>query len=156
MTHLKTYVLTGFLVTFSVLGAVFTLPAHAGTDPVYTGFLDNVAVQGHDPVAFFTTGKAAKGDKKFSTSHNGAEFHFASEANLNTFKSDPDKYAPQYGGYCAWAVSQGYTAKGDAKHWRIVDGKLYLNYSDSVQKTWESDIPGFIAKADGNWPGMIK
>jgi hypothetical protein len=68
----------------------------------------------------------------------------------------PAAYAPQYGGYCAWAVSQGYTAKGDAQNWKVVDGKLYLNYNTSIQKKWEADVPGFIKAADTNWPDVLK
>ena len=67
------------------------------------------------------------------------------------FAANPEKYAPQYGGYCAWAVSQGYTASTDPEAWKIVDGKLYLNYSKSVQLTWEQDAAGNIAAADENW-----
>jgi YHS domain-containing protein len=132
------------------------MPAPAFAEPpVYTGVFDNIAVQGYDPVAYFSDGKPVKGTKDFTTTYKGAEFRFASAANRDAFKKSPDKYAPQYGGYCAWAVSQGYTAKGDAKHWKIVDGKLYLNYNASVQKTWEGDIPGFIQSANTNWPGLI-
>ena len=69
---------------------------------------------------------------------------------------DPAKYAPQFGGYCAWAVSQGYTASADPQAWRIVDGKLYLNYNLDVKKTWEQDVPGNIAKAEGNWPAVLE
>jgi hypothetical protein len=74
---------------------------------------------------------------------------------LNAFKANPSAFAPQYGGYCAWAVSQNYTASGDPNFWKIVNGKLYLNYDKSVQATWEKDIPGYIAKADRNWPGVL-
>ncbi|MDV7341530.1 YHS domain-containing (seleno)protein [Terasakiella sp. A23] len=137
-------------------GAAFTSPAYAGADPVYTGYLSNVAVEGYDPVAYFIDGKATKGSGDFTMDYQGAEFRFASQKNLDTFKSNPAAYAPQYGGYCAWAVSQGYTAKGDAKHWRIVDGKLYLNYNADVKNRWEGDIPGFIASADKQWPTIIK
>jgi len=130
--------------------------AHAEKAPVYTGLFNNVAVEGHDPVAYFTEGRPVKGERAFSTEYNGATFRFASQANLDTFLADPVKYAPQYGGYCAWAISQGYTAKGDADHWSIVDGKLYLNFNQSVQDTWEEDIPGFIALADSNWPMVLE
>jgi len=130
-------------------------PAHADKAPVYTGLFNNLAVEGHDPVAYFTAGEPVKGDRAFSTEYQGAEFRFASQENLDTFLAEPDTYAPQYGGYCAWAVSQGYTAKGDADHWKIVDGKLYLNYNKSVQETWEEDIPGFITLANGNWPTVL-
>ena len=86
--------------------------------------------------------------------YQGAVWQFSSEANKAKFVANPAKYAPQYGGYCAWAVSQGYTASGDPKQWKIVGGKLYLNYDASVQKRWEKNIPGFIQAADKNWPGI--
>ena len=120
----------------------------------YTGVFSSQAVGGYDAVSFFS-GEPVKGDKAFTFKHEGAEFRFASQENLDAFKADPAAYAPQYGGYCAWAVSQGYTAKGDPRHWRVVDGKLYLNYNAKVQKDWEADIPGFIEKADTNWPGVL-
>jgi hypothetical protein len=72
------------------------------------------------------------------------------------FAAEPEKYTPQYGGYCAWAVAQGTTAGIDPEAWKIVDGKLYLNYSEQVQKDWEQDIPGFITQADANWPQLLK
>ena len=142
--------------TLTLIPAIAVAPAaHAEKAPVYTGLFNNLAVEGHDPVAYFTEGRPVKGERAYSTDYNGATFRFASQANLDTFLADPVKYAPQYGGYCAWAVSQGYTAKGDADHWKIVDGKLYLNYNKSVQETWEEDIPGFITLADGNWPTVL-
>ena len=133
-----------------------TPAAFADKPPVYTGNFSNVAVQGHDPVAYFTDDTPVKGSKKFKTTYEGAEFRFANADNLAAFKADPAKYAPQYGGYCAWAVSQGYTAKGDADNWAIVDGKLYLNYNKKVQDTWNEDRAGFIASADQEWPTVLK
>ena len=135
---------------------IATPAAFADKDPVYTGRFSNTAVEGHDAVAYFTQGKPVKGSKDFSTEYQGAEFRFASAENLETFKADPAKYAPQYGGYCAWAVSQGMTAKGDADHWAIVDGKLYLNYNKKIQNTWNEDRSGFITKADAEWPNVLK
>jgi YHS domain-containing protein len=131
-------------------------PALAAKPEVYTGFLSSLAVNGYDPVAYFTEKRPVEGSSKFQLKHKGATWRFASMSNMEKFKADPDKYAPRYGGYCAWAVSQGYTAKGDPEFWKIVDGKLYLNYDASVQKRWEKDIPGFISKADKHWPGVIK
>ncbi|MEO0467361.1 MAG: YHS domain-containing (seleno)protein [Pseudomonadota bacterium] len=149
--------------TLIAAGAIALIPAiaaapaaHADKAPVYTGVFNNVAVEGHDAVAYFTEGRPVKGDRDFSTTYEGAEFRFTSQANLDTFLEDPAAYAPQYGGYCAWAVSQGSTAKGDADHWKIVDGKLYLNYNKSIQETWETDIPGFIQSADTNWPTVLQ
>lgn len=131
-------------------------PAYADKPPIYTGTFSNTAVQGHDPVAYFTEGKPVKGSKDFTTDYKGAEFRFASQENLDTFLSDPEKYAPQFGGYCAWAVSEGYTAKGDADHWAIVDGKLYLNYDKKIQERWEQDRAAHIVKANSNWPDILK
>lgn len=131
-------------------------PAHADKKPVYTGAFSNTAVQGHDPVAYFTEGKPVKGSKDFTADYQGAEFRFASQDNLDTFLADPAKYAPQYGGYCAWAVSEGYTAKGDANHWAVVDGKLYLNYDKKIQERWEQDRSAHIDKANSNWPEVLK
>jgi len=129
--------------------------ASAAMAPVYTGLLDNVAVSGHDPVAYFTQGRPVKGDPRFSMTWNGAQWRFASAENLATFRADPARYAPQYGGYCAWAVSQGYTASADPTVWKIVGGKLYLNYSRSVGQRWEQDIPGHIRSANANWPAVL-
>ena len=128
--------------------------AHAEKPPVYTEAFSSVAVGGYDAVSYFS-GKPAKGDANYATEYKGATWRFASVENLKSFKANPAKYAPQYGGYCAWAAAQGYTAKGNPKNWRIVDGKLYLNYNDDVQKKWEIDIPGFISAANMNWPGLL-
>jgi len=151
MKYIKTVLASLVLMT-----AVFTSASQAADDPIYTSYLSNAAVQGYDPITYFTDGAPKKGLDQFSTQYQGADFYFSSQKNLDLFKANPTAYAPQYGGYCAWAVAQGYTAKGDAKHWRIVDGKLYLNYSESVQKSWAEDIAGNINKADNNWPSVTQ
>ncbi|MEC7290989.1 MAG: YHS domain-containing (seleno)protein, partial [Pseudomonadota bacterium] len=102
--------------------AITAPAAFADKDPIYTAKRSNIALQGYDTVAYFTIGEPTKGSADFSTTYNGAEFRFVSEENLNLFLGDPQKYAPQYGGYCAWAVAQGKTAKGDARRWAVVDG----------------------------------
>jgi YHS domain-containing protein len=112
----------------------------------------SIAIQGADPVAYFTAGAYVPGSDQFVYDWSGATWYFASAANRDAFASNPQQYAPQYGGFCAWAVSQGYTAPIDPEAWKIVDGKLYLNYDRNVQARWERDIPGNIAKADANWP----
>jgi len=122
--------------------------------PIYTGRFSNTAVGGFDAVSFFA-GAPQRGSGEFSTEYQGAEFRFASQENLDSFLAEPARYAPQYGGYCAWAMAQGYTAKGDPRHWRIVDGKLYLNFNARIQTQWEADIPGFIQAADANYPVVI-
>ena len=125
-------------------------------EPVYTGLFSSLAVSGYDPVAYFTESKPVKGSSDFEYEWNGATWRFSSAANLEAFKATPEAYAPQYGGYCAWAVSQGYTASAEPERWKIVDGKLYLNYDAKVQSDWEKNIPGFIASADQNWPKILK
>ncbi|MDX2155951.1 MAG: YHS domain-containing (seleno)protein [Hyphomicrobiaceae bacterium] len=125
------------------------------TAPVFTGIVKGVAVGGYDPVAYFTESKPVKGNPAISLDHEGAKWYFATEANRETFKKEPAKYAPQYGGYCAWAVSQGYTAKGDPEAWTVHNGKLYLNYNKSVHADWSKNIPGHVAKGDANWPKVL-
>jgi YHS domain-containing protein len=147
--------LAAILAVTGAIGLAAT-PARAEKTPVYTGFLSSLAVNGHDPVAYFAEGRPVEGSSAFESTYEGATWRFASAANKAAFDAEPAKYAPQYGGYCAWAVSQGYTAKGDPAHWRIVDGKLYLNYDAAVQEKWMQDIPGHIEAADGNWPTVLK
>jgi YHS domain-containing protein len=130
-------------------------PAFADKPPVYTAILSRVAVDGYDPVAYFTTGRPTRGSNEYRTTYQGYEYRFASGANLAAFTASPARYAPQYGGYCAWAVSQGYTAPGNPSNWRIVDGRLYLNYNDEIQRRWEGDIPGHIRSANSNWPNVL-
>lgn len=131
------------------------LPAQARDADIYTGLFSSLAVGGYDAVAYFKENKPVKGNAAFTFDYKGAKWQFASADNLNAFKANPAAYAPQYGGYCAWAVSQGYTASGDPLVWNIVGGRLFLNYDKSVQATWSKDIPGNIVKADKNWPGVL-
>lgn len=142
-------------VIMSVTVAFLPSQGSAKTSPVYTGTFDNVAISGYDPVAYFTNGRPVKGSVTFKSTYKGAEFRFANADNLAKFKANPSAYAPQYGGYCAWAVSQGYTASGDPTVWKIVSGKLYLNYDRKVGKDWEKDIPGHIRSANANWPKLL-
>jgi YHS domain-containing protein len=143
------------LVPVIIAFAIFAGPAMA-KDPVYTGTLSSLAVSGYDPVAYFTDGKPVEGKSDYQYKWKGATWRFANAKNLEAFKADPEAYAPQYGGYCAWAVSQGYTASADPKVWRIVGKKLYLNYNQDVQKTWEQDAAGNISKANANWPVVLE
>ena len=136
-----------------MIHAFIAAPALAG-GKVNSSTFGSVAIEGYDPVAYFTDGKPMEGNSDFEHEWNGATWQFASAANRDAFLAEPEKYAPQYGGYCAWAVSQGYTAKIDPEAWSIVDDKLYLNYSKSVQSQWQQDVPGNIAKGDANWPAI--
>ena len=115
-----------------------------------------LAVHGYDVVAYFTEGAPTRGFSKYSTVYEDATYRFSSQAHLDTFEKSPEKYVPQYGGYCAFGVSVGAKFDGDPNLWRIVDGKLYLNLNEDIQKTWEKNIPSNIKKADRNWQKIAK
>ena len=117
---------------------------------------DGVALKGYDAVAYFTEGRPVMGTKEFQHEWQGARWQFSSGVNRDLFAADPGKYAPQYGGYCAFGVSEGHKAKVDPSVWKIVDGKLYLNYDAGVGNEWRKDIPGRITKADKNWPKLMQ
>ena len=117
---------------------------------------DGLALGGYDPVAYFQEGKPVKGKKEFEHEWNGAKWHFSSAANHDLFTANPEKYTPQYGNFCAWGMSQGKFFDGDPEVWKVVDGKLYVNFNKDIEKTWVTDIPGFIKKANDNWPRMQK
>jgi YHS domain-containing protein len=116
---------------------------------------DGAAVRGYDPVAYFTEAKAVKGSPTYQVAYRGSTFRFASQANRELFERDPARYAPQYDGFCAYGTAAGYKAAIDPSAFSIVDGKLYLNYNAEVQKKWRADIPGYIKKADKNWPNVV-
>ena len=131
---------------------LITLPLFA-IDPIFE--TAGVAIAGYDPVAYFTDSKPVEGSKEHTFDWNGASWRFASAEHRVAFARNPDKYAPQYGGYCAFGVSRGYAVKVDPTAWKIVDGKLYLNYDHDVQMEWSKDIAGHIRKADANWPKVL-
>lgn len=112
------------------------------------------AIRGYDPVAYFKQNKPVKGNAKFTTQWQGASWHFSSQDNLDAFVANPEKYAPQYGGYCAYGVAQGYTPATDPAAFQVRDDKLYLNLSKAVLKKWQMDIPGYVKDADENWPAL--
>lgn len=143
------------LVCALVLAWALAGDAAAALDPINQTTFGGVAIDGWDPVAYFTDGKPVEGSKAYSFEWNGATWRFASAAHRDLFAQAPEKYAPQYGGYCAWAVSQGYTADIDPEAWKIEDGRLFLNYSLEVQKKWAADLPGNVAKGDANWPKLL-
>lgn len=138
----------------SILVIAFCFIASAQKSPVYV--TNDGAIRGYDPVAYFKNGEPVKGSESFTFEWEGAEWLFSSQENLEAFKAEPEKYAPQFGGYCAYAVGNGYTYESSPKAWRIVDGKLYLNYSKGIQKKWEADRDALIKKAEENWPGVVK
>ena len=115
-----------------------------------------IAIRGTDPVAYFKENRPVKGSESFTATHRGSVFRFASAANRDAFVAAPERYAPQYGGFCAYAVALGYKASIDPDAFTIVDGKLYLNFNKPTEVLWRRDIPGYIKKGDVNWPAVAK
>jgi len=113
------------------------------------------AIRGFDPVAYFTDGAPQPGSESYAHDWNGATWLFTSAEHRDAFAADPERYAPQFGGYCAYAVAKGHAANADPRVWSIVDGKLYLNLGPGVQTMWQEDVPGNIARAQNNWPGAL-
>jgi len=114
------------------------------------------AIRGYDPVAYFKEGKALRGKKEFSYLWSGAQWSFSSKQNLETFKSNPEKYSPQYGGYCAYGTSQGHKAPTQPDAFTVVGDKLYFNYNNDVKAKWSKNQKELINKADKNWPALKK
>jgi hypothetical protein len=112
---------------------------------------DDLAIKGYDTVAYFKDGKALKGNESFTFQWHDMTWHFSTKENRDLFAASPEKYAPQYDGYCAWALTESRKAITDPEVWKIVDGKLYLNCSQTAYEKWSRDIPGNIKKADANW-----
>jgi YHS domain-containing protein len=139
-----------------VIMVLLAVPAVASAKSVYNTNWLGVAIKGYDPVAYFTEKMPVKGSSDHELSWKGAKWHFASANNLEIFRSDPERYAPRYGGYCAYGVANNYLVKIDPDAWTVHEGKLYLNYSLKVREQWKEDIPGFIEKADRNWPGLVE
>ena len=134
-------------------GSLLAAPVGA-TLPVNTDFR-GTAVKGYDVVSYFEDGRSAMGSREHTHDWKGATCRFRSAEHRELVAAYPEKYAPQYGGCCAYAVSQRATTDIDPGAWRIVDGKLYLNLSKRVQELWEQDIPGHSARADDNWPTLL-
>ncbi len=114
-----------------------------------------LALQGYDPVAYFTEGEATPGDWRITASYQDATYRFSSEEHKAAFEADPEAFLPEYGGYCAFGAAMGFKFDGDPEQWRIVDGELYLNISADIQERWLQDVPGYIEQADSNWPTIV-
>lgn len=123
--------------------------------PAISTKTDNLAIDGYDAVAYFTDNRPTAGLAEHTVFWSNATWRFASAEHKALFMAEPGKYAPQFGGYCAWAASQGQIAPGNPDNWRIVDGELFLNFNARAQGLWEADIPGNIAKGDANWPQIL-
>lgn len=141
------------LVSLSLLSFI-TLASSA--EPLVNVDKDGVGIKGYDPVAYFLEARAVKGSADYQSTVNGVTYNFASAGNKAAFDADPAKYEPQFGGFCAWAVSNGYTAKIDPDAFQIVDGRLLLQYNKRIRDKFSADTAGNLAKADANWPGLVE
>ncbi len=145
----------------TAIGLLLAVPTTALTGRVAFGSepetfqADGLAIHGYDPVAYFTEGEPVLGSPDHSIIHNGATWQFSSAANLAAFEGDPERYGPRFGGYCAYAASQGYLAPTVPEAWTIHEDRLYLNFSIRVRRLWSRDIAGNIAKGEANWPGIL-
>lgn len=126
-----------------------SLASAAFADEIFA--TNGVAINGYDPVSYFTEHRPVQGSDKFTAQFKGATFHFASAAHRDAFAADPQHYAPQYGGYCAFGTAEGHKAPTQPQAFTVVGDKLYLNYNDDVAKKWRQDTGGYIQKANANW-----
>jgi YHS domain-containing protein len=135
---------------------VLALPAFAQSKSLLNLDKNGVAIQGYDPVAFFADHKPVKGKPEFPARHGGALYYFASPEHRDRFQTDPDKYAPAFGGYCAYGVSRNKLVAIDVDAFQIVENRLLLQYSKGVRDDFNKDTKGNIARADANWPGLLQ
>ena len=144
------------------MAACLASPAAFAAPPVNTlktgllGGRSDTAILGYDSVAYFTVGKPVKGQDRFTTEWKGAKWKFSSQANLDLFKADPEKYAPQYGGYCAYGVAQDNLVSIEPDKFTVLDGKLYLNYDADVQALWLKDPARFVKQADAKFKALLQ
>jgi YHS domain-containing protein len=143
--------INGMLIGFSFLPVLMT---GFSDNALGKSSTDDVAIMGYDTVAYFNANKALKGSESFTVQWHTMTWYFSTKENKALFAASPEKYAPQYDGYCAWALTEGRKAVTDPEAWKIVGGKLYLNCSKSAYEKWSKDIPGNIKKADENWLKM--
>ena len=132
----------------------FGIQAKAQKSEIYVS--DGKAINGYDAVAFFTQSKPVKGSNNFSFDWQGAKWLFANAEDLAAFKADPEKYAPQYGGYCAYGTSQGHKAPTKVETWTVLNNKLYFNYNKQVKELWSKNRDSLIVIADKMWPEVKK
>lgn len=143
------------LAFFAAVSALAAQPVSAASAPEVNASKDGLAVGGYDAVAYFRAGKPTSGSPHYQLRYKGAVWRFASAETLQAFLDRPDAYAPQFGGYCAWAVSQHYLAPGDPNQWKVVDGKLYLNANARAKELWEADQADAIVRGHANWPAVL-
>ena len=150
MSNIARYVGSGLVAAILLLGGL----ASAGNPPVS---MDDGgrAIRGYDAVAYFTDGRPEAGTAAFSLDWKGAAWLFASAANRDAFKADPERYAPRFGGYCAYAVSRGHVLVANPKVWSITDDRLYVFLGLDARSRWNKDVPRNIARATNNWPAAL-
>jgi YHS domain-containing protein len=146
LTKIITHLTSALIFSFSA----FTLAGHdTETDA------NGVILAGHDAVAYFKQGKPVEGSAKYTTSYNDAIYRFSSKQNRDTFNAAPARYAPQYGGFCAYGLTFGKKFEIDGKAFEVVDGKLYVNKNRSVYQAWKKDVPTHLEQANSQWPTVV-
>lgn len=148
----KIVAIVALVIVISMIGAVFFLNSVGMFSSAPFFSTDNGAIDGYDPVAFFVNGKATEGKPGLTFEYAGTTWRFVSEENRQAFMATPERFVPQYGGYCSWAMANGYTARTDPEAWAIVGDRLYLNFDQDVKQDWEVDRESLILAADENWP----
>lgn len=153
LSKIQTYkpLLLSGLIVFSL----FNTPNSWGVDPINASKKDHLAIHGTDPVAYFTEGRMLEGSPAFAAEWMGKTWYFATKAHRESFVKNPQKYAPQFGGYCAYGIATGKAVDSDPNAWRIIDDKLYLNFSKEIQTLWVKDLRPNLAKANKNWPNVL-
>jgi YHS domain-containing protein len=139
-----------------VVALLSLLPSLAGAKSLVNIDKTGLGLKGYDPVAYFTENRPVKGNPQFVSTYNGARYQFASAANKATFDANPAKYEPQFGGFCAYAASEGHTAKIEPEAFEILNGRLLLQYDLDVREMFNKDPQGRLKKADSNWPGLVE
>ena len=147
---------TALTVLFALSSLFVGIENSQAAKAISTTFFGSKAIGGYDAVAYHTSKKAIAGSKTYQTSWKGANWLFANAANLKAFKSNPKKYAPSYGGYCAWAAADNRLVKADPSIFDLHEGKLYLNYNKKTQSDWNADRTGMVIRGDKNYPRLIK
>lgn len=142
--------------SFGAITVAVPTPAHAYDEQsaATINVAQGIALHGYDPVAYFTEGRPTPGSARYTATHEGAVYQFATEEHRARFEANPSNYAPQYGGFCAMGVALGKKLDVDPGSFSVVDGKLYLNVNADVYRIWRQDIPGNIRSADENWPAI--
>jgi YHS domain-containing protein len=147
--------LYGICLMFVSLGIGGALTVRGQAPSAGVNHRNGVAIQGYDVVAYFTDNRAVPGQAQFSHTWSGVRWQFASASHRDAFAADPERYAPAFGGYCAYGVSRGYAVDIDPEAFAVADETLYLNYSKRVQVTWNQDRAGYIEKARALWPRVL-